>query len=120
METACCLSIPYRKGAVKTTAPLPLSSSPKCWPPEILKPVAIFPPVSSFCTFRDYLILEPLKTSEKCSQSANNGCFRRPLIPSRIGKRPENPRKTASSCVRKSRKVQKPETSREIPPRLPG
>src|SRR6516165_11638301 len=58
------------------------------------------------CTFRDFLILEPLKTSEKCSQSGNNGRFRRPLIPSRIGERPENPRKTASSSVRKLRKVQ--------------
>jgi len=58
------------------------------------------------CTFRDFLIPEPLKTSEKCSQSGNNGCFRRPLIPSRIGERPENPRKSASSSGRKSRKVQ--------------
>jgi hypothetical protein len=69
-------------------------------------PEGIPPLVAAFCTFRDFLILEPLKTSGKCSQSGNNGCFGRALIHARIWKRPENPRKTASFSVRKSRKVQ--------------
>src|SRR5262249_30240918 len=46
-----------------------------------------------FCTFRDFLILERSKTPEKGGQSGNNGCFRRPLIPSRNWKKPEKPAK---------------------------